>query len=107
MAGTLAGFRSAEDVIGRPHNQLAEDNSRTALLFHGFAVTALVQSRLCAAMPRVTGLYVFPVKSMGGIAADKLYIGATGANTCSKRPLREVLDTCPHLFILANCSFHL
>jgi len=63
-------------------------------------VTALIRRRLCAAMPRVTGLYVFPVKSMGGIAADKLYIGATGANTCSKRPLREVLDTCPHLFIL-------
>jgi len=46
-------------------------------------VTALICSRQSAAMPRVTGLYVFPVKSMGGIAADKLYIGATGATTCS------------------------
>ena len=30
-------------------------------------------------MPKVTGLFVFPVKSMGGMAVDKVHIGSTGA----------------------------
>ena len=36
-------------------------------------------------MPKVTGLFVFPVKSMGGMAVDKVHIGSTGAckgNSC-------------------------
>lgn len=30
-------------------------------------------------MPKVTGLFVFPVKSMGGMAVDEVHIGSTGA----------------------------
>ena len=29
-------------------------------------------------MPKVTGLFVFPVKSMGGMEVDKVQLGSTG-----------------------------